>query len=626
MGVFMRTNKINEWKQRFKEVNVFQQFDDIIQRLEQEYLHDDQKVWQIGLSGGKDSSLLTTLVWQMLLGLNPEQRKRPVHIVMADTMVETPLMENYQKAVMRSIEKSALEQELDDVIHTHYVQPPIKSRFFFKLIGRGSPYPSGNSNRFCTHHMKIAPMQKTMEKILSEALQEQDPFAPSEEHVMVSLLGVRSDESTARKASINNHTIDDLYARHSSDERILVMHPIRDVTLDELWAYLESFVVLPYGVSVAEMKKQYGSTGMECGIKDGSTGEGQSCGQAGSRSGCWTCGVVSEDKMLIGLIEEGHKEYKQLLEWKEYMVAIRNDIRFRLPTQRGKMNKSARIAGESSDSLFMGWGISEKYQHLYETFNRSTYEWIPGAMTIEARKRMLEYLLWVQERTGYCLIEEDELQAIYETWKEDGYLVTEADITPAPYSHKEKLVMRKDGTINEYVSNVTSFPIFYVKVQTHMDHHETIGYIRDKARATGQYFPCLQQTLDYEEENLAFTELIFVVCSPFASTHQEAKHSVFSWLDWKNPFPDFQYDIPYEGWCPEDEGLYVPNRGQDRKALSSFVNANVIIDQISGTDGDKEKLWHLYESLTEVDIITKYKLKEILSNKKKLSSSKELSI
>jgi hypothetical protein len=40
--------------------------------------------------------------------------------------------------------------------------------------------------------------------------------------------------------------------------------------------------------------------------------------------------------------------------------------------------------------------LEERRNHLYEYFGRAKFSYSPGAMTIEARKRMLEYLLIIR--------------------------------------------------------------------------------------------------------------------------------------------------------------------------------------------------------------------------------------
>ncbi|MDF4767201.1 hypothetical protein P3557_28710, partial [Vibrio parahaemolyticus] len=51
----------------------------------------------------------------------------------------------------------------------HMVKPPMKSRFFYELLGRGTSIPLGNvRNRWCTSHLKLLPMQNKLKEILNE--------------------------------------------------------------------------------------------------------------------------------------------------------------------------------------------------------------------------------------------------------------------------------------------------------------------------------------------------------------------------------------------------------------------------------------------------------------------------
>ncbi|MFD1703527.1 DNA phosphorothioation system sulfurtransferase DndC, partial [Methylopila henanensis] len=62
----------------------------IVEDVKQEYLSEQQDYpWIIGFSGGKDSTLVAHAVFEALLDISPSRRKRPIHIVSNDTMVES---------------------------------------------------------------------------------------------------------------------------------------------------------------------------------------------------------------------------------------------------------------------------------------------------------------------------------------------------------------------------------------------------------------------------------------------------------------------------------------------------------------------------------------------------------
>ena len=49
--------------------------------IRDEYLAEHDDPWIIGFSGGKDSTLVAQLVFEMLLDIAPSDRQRPVHIL-----------------------------------------------------------------------------------------------------------------------------------------------------------------------------------------------------------------------------------------------------------------------------------------------------------------------------------------------------------------------------------------------------------------------------------------------------------------------------------------------------------------------------------------------------------------
>ncbi|MBF0706724.1 phosphoadenosine phosphosulfate reductase family protein (plasmid) [Alkalihalobacillus hwajinpoensis] len=603
----MNNAKLKEWEERYSKVNVFQEFDEIKEFLKNEYLEDNIKPFIISYSGGKDSSLVLTLVWQMIMKLPTDLLKREIHVVMSDAAAETPVMSRYQRGIMKIIETTVVEQKLDHIFKVHLVKPSIKGRFFFRTLGRGYPPATPNSRtRPCTFHMKILPIQRLLNEIINQTIQKQDCFSENS-YAITSILGVRTSESVSRAESMKKHSVEDFYAKHATDDRIRVMHPIKNIELDALWSYLLALPngEFPYGGNVSDMMKMYGKTGHECSITEGSQGGvGASCGQVGSRTGCFTCPLAGKnDKMLSAMIDEGYTNYSYLQEWKNYMLDIRNDVRFRLPTQRQKFNKHQKKAELSKDdfSLFSIDCIEDSQQrrlHRYETFNKATFNYAPGGFTIEARKRMLEYLLWTQNKIGEELIEDEELQAIYQTWKEDGYDIDPKDVIPNRYKHDEKLILLPDGSVNEKESTVTSFPLFYVQVQTQFNDFEFVTYVQNKVKETNKSIHYFSKSMDCQEHQMAFNEYTFIVCSPFANTLQEAEHYVYSWLDWKDNFNSDLYDPPFEEWDSEVEGMYVPKLEEDQLAYSKTLSANRLIELIEH-DLNIELIWKEDDYLLE---------------------------
>ena len=90
------------------------------------YLADDIP-WVIGYSGGKDSTATLQLVWLSLLALPKEKRKKIVHIINTDTMVESPVIEKWvtkSLSVMDISAKNAIRKQAE------IIQRPLRQRLW----------------------------------------------------------------------------------------------------------------------------------------------------------------------------------------------------------------------------------------------------------------------------------------------------------------------------------------------------------------------------------------------------------------------------------------------------------------------------------------------------------------
>lgn len=161
------------------EVSVLYQ---IQEELRNEYLASHSYPWIVGYSGGKDSTLLAQLVFELLMALAPGDRKRPVHILCNDTLVESPVLMAYIDRQLSRLSEAADNLHLPiTVVKT---SPAPDQTFWVNLIGRGYPAPT-RQFRWCTDRMKIQP---TSNYILKQV---------SSNGEVILLLGVRRAESAA---------------------------------------------------------------------------------------------------------------------------------------------------------------------------------------------------------------------------------------------------------------------------------------------------------------------------------------------------------------------------------------------------------------------------------------------
>lgn len=508
-------------------------FQEIKEHMKEVYLRDDVPL-AIAYSGGKDSTLLLLLLWEMLSSLPVDQRRKTVHLISSDTGVETPDMTDYVHKAIKSIQRSAEEQQIP--IETNLVKPSLKQSFWWKVLARGTLISTPNTkHRWCTHTLKIAPTQSKLKELLAQSPIQ---FGENQKHQLILALGIRNEESARRKASISKWELSEesYFSRHSDFDEILCYGPLKFVTADELWFKLMEYETLPFGVKISDLTVQYGESIMECGIKT-SNEQGKACSAAGNRAGCWSCGLVSgKDPMLVRHIQEGKTKYQYLLDWKTLMLRMRNDIRYREVLPRQQFTKKLKELSQNREGMNQ-IGLFEldenPYLDYYNTFKRATYdEYAPGGMTVQGRRILLEYLLFIQEQTGYQLIHEYEIEAILNCWKEtDGIVVARNELVPTEFSYDGELIFLPDKKVNKKLTQNPN-PVFYVNIDLKMEEGELYEFLKERQQVTGKSYFFFPNTFDIKEKTLVWNQVSFVVCSEGITTSLQAHEDVFEWLGW----------------------------------------------------------------------------------------------
>lgn len=354
--------------------------EDLIDEIRYVYL-SDSRPWIIGYSGGKDSTVVVHLVYEMIRRLAMKDRKKNVYIVSSDTMVENPLIKKYLYEMIESISEAANKEGLP--IACTIVNPQPSNTFWTNVIGRGFPTPRLNGTfRWCTDRLKIIPSGTFITDIIKAHNSE-----------VVILLGVRKDESIVRKKRIEGREIvGKLLNRHETIKGAYVYPAIVGLTTEDVWDVLsQNNNRTSWGADTKRLIELYADADSgECpfaGISDTSE-QTQSCGQ--SRFGCWVCTVVKEDKSLNGFIRSGHRELIPLAEFRKWLMSIRDVSEY-----REKKRRDGTVYFTNSGE--MGY----------------------GPFTWKARKLILEKLLQTQQIIGYELISEEELKAIDKVWDEE---------------------------------------------------------------------------------------------------------------------------------------------------------------------------------------------------------------
>lgn len=117
----------------------------------------DEIPWVIGYSGGKDSTAVLQLIWNSICELKPVQRRKQIHIINTNTMVESPIIEKWVEKSLKIMDEKAEKEGLP--LRTHQLKPDMNNTYWVNLLGRGYPFPR-KKVRWCTDRLKIQPVNK----------------------------------------------------------------------------------------------------------------------------------------------------------------------------------------------------------------------------------------------------------------------------------------------------------------------------------------------------------------------------------------------------------------------------------------------------------------------------------
>ena len=358
--------------------SLIERLDAVRNVIRTEYIRRHRDPWVVAYSGGKDSTLLLQLVWEVISDLPIEQRRRVVHVVGNDTLVESPLVVRHLHRTMTMIATAATTANVP--IQTRITKPSIDQTFWVNVIGRGYIPPTRNF-RWCTDRMKILPTSRLLADLARANGR------------AVLLIGTRKSESMNRRRNMEKHGVSaNAMNAHSLVDGCRVFSPLADLEDDDVWMVLMQRHP-PWGGSHRELITLYRNAGGgECPLiltKD----DAPSCGTASPRFGCWTCTVVNKDRSLQGIIDSGHEEAKtfsRLFDFREWLVELREDDTNRQSVRR---DGSARSRIDGSPVL--------------------------GPFTLEVRRMIREELEQLQAEIGQTLLTSGEIEVIEDIWRRD---------------------------------------------------------------------------------------------------------------------------------------------------------------------------------------------------------------
>ncbi len=365
----------------------FKAFEDIIKEIMVVYKHDERP-WLIGYSGGKDSTLLVSLVYEAMKRIKEtgaELSKR-VYVITSDTMVENPIVKNYMHSSSNSINKAAENDGLN--MQADIIYPEADQTFWSRVIGLGYPTPEPPGFRWCTDRLKINPMNKYVNDRIKESGE------------IIVLLGVRKGESLTRMKTITAREIEGkLLNMHNDIPNAYVYNPITEIPNDLVWEFLlKDDCKSPWGTDMKYLFNLY--QGENLGEEKSVLGEvdrDKIPVTGNSRFGCWCCTMVKEDKSLQNFInksnEEDANQLTLLRDFRNNLLEMREDA-----SMRDNKRRNGAVYKKADGSFGM------------------------GPFTLEARKIILEGLLELENKTNLELITREELKVIDKMWDEEGDL------------------------------------------------------------------------------------------------------------------------------------------------------------------------------------------------------------
>ncbi|MFT3783694.1 MAG: DNA phosphorothioation system sulfurtransferase DndC [Nibricoccus sp.] len=379
----------------------------------------DEVPWIIGYSGGKDSTATLQLVWLAVAGLPVEQRKKLVHVISTDTLVENPVVAAWVSRSISAMRKAAKDSEMPFL--AKLLQPRVEETFWVNLIGKGYPAPR-HKFRWCTERLKIKPSNRYITEVVTK----------NGEAILC--LGARKAESAARAKVLERnqkYRVRDRLSPSGTLPGCWIYTPIESWSNDDVWFFLMQSTN-PWGHSNRDLLGMYAgaSADGECPlVVDSST---PSCGD--SRFGCWVCTLVEKDKSMTAMIQNDAEK-----EWMMPLLELRNALDFR--------NNVGNPDEENSDHHLRDFRRMSGAVNVMASGSKS----IPGPYTQASRELWLRKLLsaqtWIRRNgpkdvRGIVLITLEELQEIRRIWVVDKHEIEDrlpriyAEETGTPYPGK----------------------------------------------------------------------------------------------------------------------------------------------------------------------------------------------
>ena len=338
----------------------------------------------VAFSSGKDSSTLAGIVLNAARDIIERGFPCPPVVVLhGNTGVEQPEIVDLAKAEIDKMKAYAAKHGIP--LQTRISSPTLNASFPVRVIG-GRALPSFPDSRSdCSTDWKVTVNMKAQKEVFDELESTGSWKRP------VVMTGVRNDESIARDQRIakRGEVAEGIW---ETDLGALRLSPILDFTVDDVWeyiAYRNAGITEGFSDYSEVMRIYRDAGGSSCVVVADMKGASNSK-PCGTRTGCWACTRVGEDKSMSQMIESDHQRYGYL----EPLAGLRDFI--------------SRTQYDWSLRTFVGRTIDEEG---FITIGADTYS--PVML-----QNLLRYTLSAQVVSGVQIISIAQLIAIDARWSQ----------------------------------------------------------------------------------------------------------------------------------------------------------------------------------------------------------------
>lgn len=276
-------------------------------------------------SFGKDSSVMTAIVLDAIRELKQDNVKMfTTYILNSNTGLENPLIDIYAKGEIQDLRNYIAKYDLP--VSFHVATPNLSNSFLANIIGGRNVASMPGMDRKCQQQLKKAPLDKLKAKLKKMAAAERGLKKLSPKH-FTDAIGTRFDESAHRSNEMTKRgesAVTPTKVQLGGTVSYLIS-PLADFTSFDVFEFIGNVTngkVETYSSFEALTQVYRDSEKGECMVNLFLQDKLKQKTQCNSRTGCYTCSAVMNDKSLENMLEDDEGRF----EWMRPLNEFRNFI------------------------------------------------------------------------------------------------------------------------------------------------------------------------------------------------------------------------------------------------------------------------------------------------------------